>query len=69
MLKEIKMPIIINLLYEKYQNDIVGIHYLPMRSLVDLMKNLEIIPNTISLSKFLHTCLWYKKKEEGFNRS
>ncbi len=32
------------------------------------MKDLNIVPKIITMSKFMYTCLWYQTRREGFNR-
>ena len=46
------------LLYEKYQVDIIGKHYLPRKNLVQIVKSYDIVPNHILMGKFVYTCLW-----------
>lgn len=47
-------------MYELNNSKIVGMKYLGIQDLMELMKNLEIVPHKIGIPKFIYTCFWYQ---------
>lgn len=67
ILKWSKFEVIVKKIYEMQSDKIIGREYLPLRDILEIMKNANIVPKVVTMSKFMYNSYWYQRRREGYN--